>query len=87
MQCKIYPVIAVFYLTALCSCFMLDQHNYFYINTSYTRQTISLSLCFRLDQTTTISVESPVLVPQGSHNFSAVIEDHKPIKFDNPYDE
>lgn len=57
--------------------FMLDKDNYFYINTSYTRQTVSLSLCFKLNRSTTISAESPQLVPQGNHRFEAVMENHQ----------
>lgn len=75
------------FLATVCSSYMLDQHNYFYINTSYTRQTISLSLCLQLNQTAIIAVESTVLVPQGNHRFSGIIKDHKPIQFDNPYDQ
>lgn len=87
MQTKSFLLITVWFFASLSSCYMLDKHNYFYINTSYTRQTISLSLCFQLAESTTISVESPLLVPQANHTFSALIADHKPIKFSQPYDE
>lgn len=64
------------------SAFLVDEDNYFYINTSYHRstRTVSLSACFHLNSTTAHAyITSPLLISAGPHKTHAVIKKGKPI--------
>ena len=58
-------------LVAFVEGFVVDENNYFYLNTSYSKQTISLSMCFKVNQHTKITFKSEILIPQGNHTIVA----------------
>lgn len=83
----IHHLIVLISLLSLASPYLLDDNSYFYINTSYTRQTISVSMCFKLNSTAHIELASDVIIPQGSHRTAGTIKKDEKIEFDPPFDD
>lgn len=78
----------IFLLTLIlgsCS-YLLSEDNYFYINSSYTRQVISFTTCFRIDGPASLTFKSDVLVTQGNHQTTAKFDQEKGLVFDHPFD-
>jgi hypothetical protein len=70
---------------ALSGAYMIDQNNYFYINSSFSRQVASISMCFHFDQPTTIKLESQLLGSKENPTIVADFNDEKGAKFSPPF--
>jgi len=44
--------------------YLLADDSYFYLNSSYAKQTISFTMCFRIDTPASLTLISDILVPQ-----------------------
>jgi hypothetical protein len=66
--------------------YLVDAQNYFYLNASYARQTISFTMCFRVAAPTTVRLQSDILVPQQDHVTLAELDPEKGFIFDKPFD-
>ena len=83
---KTHSLILTLALILSCYGYILDENNYFYLNTSYTKNTISFTICFHVNQTTSLTMESDVLVPQGNHITRATLDKEKGFVFDNAFE-
>ena len=72
-------------LGVLSASYLIDEQQYFYLNTSYSRGLISFTACFSLHQPLSLQLESEVLVPQGNHSIQGTFDHEKSILFDSPY--
>ena len=66
-------LILTIFLT-ICSCYMVDDDNYFYLNTSYAKKVISFTVGFKVNQPASVEFKSDILVPQGNHIAKGVFD-------------
>jgi len=78
-------ILLAFLLICCCQSFLIDEKNYFYLNTSYSKTTLSFSFCFRFSEPTVILFYSPALIPTGEHRTVAIFNESDNIMFDPPF--
>jgi hypothetical protein len=84
---QIYQILALYScIMYFSSAYVIDEDNYFYINSSFSRQTASFSMCFHFNEPTTVLFESAMLFPTGNHTTFGDFSDEVSAKFTPPFE-